>query len=255
MPPPRRHLLLQLKEIDGGKFEKVMPMITVLEMIEVTWKFKVAKAQEKIFELVETTWAIYSTGIFDINQVCPKKHDPNLTHQIQWHHFHRQGLLHPHHGSRDLGRQIWNNGNPDENHGLGWKTDRPVQTSKHHNQTKRSWDWGQNTMMSLTPANCSMSWTRLNWLRLTGRSPHQKPWSESRWPYSALASWSTRNKTTNLRNHPYPLYQPHQCQCQWPTPGLPIRPQSQMRPSQSASAVHKGKNQEKGRGIQQYLKR
>jgi hypothetical protein len=37
--------------------------------IQLTFKFKVAEAREKNFELVENTWAIYSTGTIDVNQI------------------------------------------------------------------------------------------------------------------------------------------------------------------------------------------
>jgi hypothetical protein len=71
MPPPWRHLLLQGKESDGDKFAKVMPrLISNSEVIQKTCKFKVAKASEKIFELAENTWAVYSTGTINTNQVC-----------------------------------------------------------------------------------------------------------------------------------------------------------------------------------------
>jgi len=43
------------------------------EAIQMTCKFKVTEAQEKIIEVAENTWAIYSTGMIDTNQVCPTK--------------------------------------------------------------------------------------------------------------------------------------------------------------------------------------
>jgi hypothetical protein len=76
MPPPWRHLLLQGKESDGDKFKKsclgsLYPANA--EAIKMTCKFKVTDAREKFFELAENTWAIYSTGKIDTNQVCPTK--------------------------------------------------------------------------------------------------------------------------------------------------------------------------------------
>jgi hypothetical protein len=38
-------------------------------------RFKIAEAREKIFELSENTWAIYSIGTISTNQVCPADND------------------------------------------------------------------------------------------------------------------------------------------------------------------------------------
>jgi hypothetical protein len=46
--------------------------------IQTICRFKVAKAWEKIFELAENTWAIYSKGTIDTNQVCPAKNTIKL---------------------------------------------------------------------------------------------------------------------------------------------------------------------------------
>jgi hypothetical protein len=43
------------------------------EAIQKTCKFKVAEASDKIFELAENTWAVYSTGTINTNQVCQAK--------------------------------------------------------------------------------------------------------------------------------------------------------------------------------------
>jgi hypothetical protein len=40
------------------------------EAIQNTCKFKVAEASEQIFELAENTWAVYSIGTINMNQVC-----------------------------------------------------------------------------------------------------------------------------------------------------------------------------------------
>jgi hypothetical protein len=40
------------------------------DAIQNTCKFKVAEAYERIFELAENTWAVYSTGTINTNQVC-----------------------------------------------------------------------------------------------------------------------------------------------------------------------------------------
>jgi hypothetical protein len=77
------------------------------EAIQTTCRFKVAEASEKIFELSENTWAAYSTGTINTNQVCQTENTIQ-TQQIKsgdmvsidpW-------MLHPDHGSHDLGRQI-----------------------------------------------------------------------------------------------------------------------------------------------------
>jgi len=38
-------------------------------------RFKIAEAREKIFELSENTWAVYSIGTISTNQVCPEAND------------------------------------------------------------------------------------------------------------------------------------------------------------------------------------
>jgi len=38
-------------------------------------RFKIAEAREKIFELSENTWAVYSIGTISTNQVCPAAND------------------------------------------------------------------------------------------------------------------------------------------------------------------------------------
>jgi hypothetical protein len=43
------------------------------EAIQNSCKFKIAEASEKIFELAENTWAVYSTGTINTNQVCQAK--------------------------------------------------------------------------------------------------------------------------------------------------------------------------------------
>jgi len=43
------------------------------EEIQMTCRFKVAEASEKIFELAENTWAVYTTGMINTNQVCQAK--------------------------------------------------------------------------------------------------------------------------------------------------------------------------------------
>ena len=40
------------------------------EAIQNSCKFKIAEASEKIFELAENTWAVYSIGTINTNQVC-----------------------------------------------------------------------------------------------------------------------------------------------------------------------------------------
>ncbi len=76
MPPPLRYFLLQGKESDGDNFEKAMPTSTLPGKCwgrPVNIQVQGAQAQEKIFELAENTWAIYSTGAIDTKQVCPAK--------------------------------------------------------------------------------------------------------------------------------------------------------------------------------------
>jgi hypothetical protein len=45
-------------------------------------RFKIAEAREKIFELSENTWAVYSIGTISTNQVCPAANDM-MAMQIQ----------------------------------------------------------------------------------------------------------------------------------------------------------------------------
>ena len=41
------------------------------QSIQTHCQFKIAEAREKIFELSENTWAVYSIGTISTNQVCP----------------------------------------------------------------------------------------------------------------------------------------------------------------------------------------
>ncbi len=50
--------------------------------IQTHCRFKIAEAREKIFELSENTWAVYSIGMISTNQVCPAANDVT-TMQIQ----------------------------------------------------------------------------------------------------------------------------------------------------------------------------
>jgi hypothetical protein len=43
------------------------------DAIQNSCKFKVAEASERIFEFAENTWAVYSTGTINTNQVCQAK--------------------------------------------------------------------------------------------------------------------------------------------------------------------------------------
>ena len=43
------------------------------DAIQNSCKFKIAEASERIFELAENTWAVYSTGTINTNQVCHAK--------------------------------------------------------------------------------------------------------------------------------------------------------------------------------------
>ncbi len=44
--------------------------LTNSDAIQNSYKFKIAEASERIFELAENTWAVYSTGTINTNQVC-----------------------------------------------------------------------------------------------------------------------------------------------------------------------------------------
>jgi len=55
--------------------------LTNAEVIQITCKFKVAEDSERIFELAENTWLVYSTGTINTNQVCQAKNTMQ-THQI-----------------------------------------------------------------------------------------------------------------------------------------------------------------------------
>jgi hypothetical protein len=45
------------------------------QSIQTDCRFKIAEAREKIFELSENTWAVYSVGTFSTNKVCPATND------------------------------------------------------------------------------------------------------------------------------------------------------------------------------------
>ena len=45
------------------------------QSIQTHCRFKIAEAREKIFELSENTWAVYSIGTISTNQVCPAAND------------------------------------------------------------------------------------------------------------------------------------------------------------------------------------
>ncbi len=49
--------------------------ITNSNSIQNHCRFKIAEAREKIFELSENTWAVYSIGTISTNQVCPAAND------------------------------------------------------------------------------------------------------------------------------------------------------------------------------------
>jgi hypothetical protein len=49
------------------------PYLANAEAIQITCKFKVVEASDRIFELAENTWAVYSTGKINMNQVCQAK--------------------------------------------------------------------------------------------------------------------------------------------------------------------------------------
>jgi hypothetical protein len=51
------------------------------EAIQNTCNFKVAAASERIFEFAENTWAVYSTGTINTNQVCQAR-NMIQTHQM-----------------------------------------------------------------------------------------------------------------------------------------------------------------------------
>jgi len=81
MSPHGGHLLLQGKESDGDKFEKGSLYLANADTIQNTCKFKVAEASERIFEAAENTWAVYSMGIINTNQVFQARNIIQ-THQI-----------------------------------------------------------------------------------------------------------------------------------------------------------------------------
>jgi len=72
MPPPRRHLLLQGKESLKKSCLGSLYLANSYA-IQNSCKFKIAEASERIFELAENTWAVYSTGTINTNQVCQAK--------------------------------------------------------------------------------------------------------------------------------------------------------------------------------------
>jgi hypothetical protein len=82
------HACLQLGDTFFCKGRKVMETslkrsclgalyMANLESIQNHCRFKIAEAREKIFELSENTWAVYSVGTINTNEVCPA--DNNIT--------------------------------------------------------------------------------------------------------------------------------------------------------------------------------
>jgi len=64
-------------------------------------RFKIPEAREKIFELSENTWAVYSVGTIRTNEVCPAANAVTAM-QIQY----QTRMLRPNDGSYILHRLI-----------------------------------------------------------------------------------------------------------------------------------------------------
>jgi hypothetical protein len=81
MPPPRSHLLLQGKEMETSLQKSCLGSLYLadVEAIQTMCKFKDAVASEKIFELAENTWAVYSMGTINTNQTCQIKSGDTVT--------------------------------------------------------------------------------------------------------------------------------------------------------------------------------
>jgi hypothetical protein len=78
LPPPWRHLLFK-----GRKVMETSLKISCLgalymansHSLHSNCRFKIAEAREKIFELLENTWAVYSVGMISSNELCPAAND------------------------------------------------------------------------------------------------------------------------------------------------------------------------------------
>jgi hypothetical protein len=78
MSPPQRHFHLQMKEDDGNKLKKSCLGALYLassDPIQSNCWFMISEAREKIFELSENPWAVYSFGTINTNEVCSTTKD------------------------------------------------------------------------------------------------------------------------------------------------------------------------------------
>jgi hypothetical protein len=110
--PPRRHLLLQGKESDGDKFEKVLSRITL--------PGKLRRDSEQLqvqdcggFRMNFRIGGEHLGGLLNGDHqhkpgVPGQELDPDLSDQLRRHHHRGTRMLHPDYGSRDLSGRIGN---------------------------------------------------------------------------------------------------------------------------------------------------
>jgi hypothetical protein len=135
MPPPRRHLLLEGKESDGDKSEKVLLRLTLPGkcwsnpehmQIQGCWGFRTdfRIGRKQLGGLLH--WDHQNEP-----GVPGQEHDPDMKDQLRRHGHSRTRMLHPDYRSRDLSRWIRDNRDPEEDHGLYRRIGRTFRFSQH----------------------------------------------------------------------------------------------------------------------------
>ncbi len=100
---------------------------------------RLPKPVKKIFELAENTWAVYSTGMVNTNQVCANQNSvkSRLTQSGEtimvdpWCYIYTMNHI--------ISAEKYETMGIDEDHGLGWRTSRLIQQGKHKDEP-----WGHS---------------------------------------------------------------------------------------------------------------
>jgi len=103
--------------------------------IQNSCKFKVAEASERIFELAENTWAVYSTGTINTNQVCQARNTIQTRQINSGDPVTVEPGCYIQTGSRDLSGQIRNYSDPEEDHGLDRQAGRILWQGRPYGHT------------------------------------------------------------------------------------------------------------------------
>ena len=135
MPPPRRHLLLQGKESDGDKFEKVLPRLTLPGKLRRNPE-QLQIQDRRGFRENFRTGREHLGGLFHRNHqhepgLPSQEFNPDPPDQLRWHGHHWTRMLHPDDGPRDLSGRIGDHWDPEEDHGLGRRNRGLVRQSQH----------------------------------------------------------------------------------------------------------------------------